>query len=268
MKIWVVTSGFEMLPLFKFLNKYDFEYHIYRDWNYWPYGDKGFDFSFERVQKAISYLNNKVDYIIVPPVYELFLWDNSKILPLFKNYLFEYCLKYSLVGKIWFLWDFSDIEVFQNKFEEISKDYKLTENQKSIKKFNFPFAIWLKEVGLWKYFLTKLWFRDWMVRQTIKHDLRYFKDAAVDTLVPLNWGFIAYEKGIKSKINLNKIRFYWINSVENIFNNIVEDYWLEENNYSIYLYKNWVTDILKEQKKWMWILQRWRKYTIQEVNIN
>jgi len=50
MKIGVVTAGNENLTLFKFLNKFDHQYHIYYDQLNWPYGDNDFDDSKKQIE--------------------------------------------------------------------------------------------------------------------------------------------------------------------------------------------------------------------------
>lgn len=49
MKIGIITSGNENLTLFKFLNKFNHEYFVYYDQNNWPYGDKNFEYSRQKV---------------------------------------------------------------------------------------------------------------------------------------------------------------------------------------------------------------------------
>ncbi|MEI6672958.1 MAG: hypothetical protein WCL02_06625 [bacterium] len=63
----------------------------------------------------------------------------------------------------------------------------LSDNQKAIKKFHFPFVYRVKETSLWKYYLTTLSYSHILINKIIKFDLRYFKDAMVDTLLPLNY---------------------------------------------------------------------------------
>jgi len=263
MKIGIVTSWFENLALFKFLNKYEFDYHIFWDWNNWPYGDKWFDYSLKKVEEWVAFLIDKwVDYVIVSPIYELFL-SNEKILKLFTKYLFDNCFKYSLVWKLWFIWDFSDIQVIQEKIEELSKNYILSENQRKIKKFIFPFSLWNKEVWLWKSFLTKIAFRNFTISKIIKFDLKYFKDAAVDTLIPLNYGYFLFERLIKWKLNQNSIRFHWVDKLEEIFKELVETRKLEGDGiYWVTFYTNWTLDILSNEKKWLWLLQRGKNLEI------
>jgi hypothetical protein len=40
-----------MLPLFKFLNQYDYEFEIYIDWNNYPYGDKDLEHNISNIKK-------------------------------------------------------------------------------------------------------------------------------------------------------------------------------------------------------------------------
>lgn len=215
MRVWIVSSGIEMIPLFKFLNKFDNDYILYIDQNWFPFWEKDTDTAIWLVKKWIEQLESRwVDAIILPPVYELLFPEDSKILPVFKNYLVEQCLRYSLVWKIWFLWDLVDLELIDDLFKSIISSYKLTDNQVNTKIFNKKFPIWKKHVPMRKYYLLQFWNRDRMVRKTIKNDLRYFKDAWVDTIIPLNYWFFAFDKIIRSKLNFKKNRFHWIKSFE------------------------------------------------------
>ncbi len=253
MKIWIITSNFDQLSLFKFLNKYDFEYHILRDWNNWPYWDKDLEYNLHNIQAWIDFLKKKkVDYIILPPIYELYSNDN-KILPLFTTYL-EWALQKSLVGKIWFVWDFADIHVIEKTFFDLAKNYELTSNQQKIEKFHYPFSVRKKETTLWKFYLYKLWFRDHMIRDTIKNDLKYFKDANVDTIIPLNRWYLFFENIIKSKLNLKKQKFHWTKFVQWCFENLV-DLTLQEK-YEVTIYPNGTPDFLLKEKKRLWMLER------------
>jgi hypothetical protein len=56
-----------------------------------------------------------------------------------------------------------------------------------------------------------------MVNKVIKFDLRYFKDAMVDVVVPLNYGYFNYEKTISKFFNFKKIKFHGIEKLEEIF---------------------------------------------------
>jgi len=101
--------------------------------------------------------------------------------------LLEYSFKYSLVGKLGLIGDFADVEVAQKLVKNIEKEYVLADNQKNIKKFHTPFVYRVKETPLWKYYLTSLSYSNILVNKIIKFDLRYFKDAMTDTVIPLNY---------------------------------------------------------------------------------
>ena len=89
--------------------------------------------------------------------------------------------------------------------KELEKKYELTDNQKAMKKFQQPFSYWCKDVRMWKYFLRSLQPRDYLINKVVKFDLRYFKDANVDTVVPLNYAFFAFEKTMKRFFNFNRL---------------------------------------------------------------
>ncbi|UFX83420.1 hypothetical protein [Candidatus Absconditicoccus praedator] len=260
MKIGVIASGVDMLYIFRILQKFDFEYMIYWDWNNGYYSDKGFPYSFEKAKIGIDFLKNKgADKVILPPIYELYSLDDEVVLPLFRDYMLD-VLTYSLVGKIGFLGDISDFEYFDEKFYDLTQNFQLTKNQKNISKFNFPFAIWKKQVVMWKYFLSNLSFRSWMINKLVKYDLRYFKDASVDTIIPLNYGYFAYTRNIKNRLNFNKIRFHGIDKLEKIFSNLVSDY--QQNFYDINVYTNGIFDFVLEDKRWNMMLSRGKKVDI------
>lgn len=274
MKIWIITSWSEMLTLFKFLTKIDHEYVIYYDFFHRPYGDKTFDQSLDCVQKWIEYLTQHgVDAIIVPPVYELALLDskiktlkNWNILPLFKTYILEYCFKYSLVGKLGLFWDFADVEKAQTLVKNLEKEYTLSVNQKNIRKFHFPFTYRTKETPLWKYYLINLSYSNILVNKILKFDLRYFKDAMTDTLIPFNYGYFHYQTTITKFLNFKKIKFHALETLETIFQKLtVNETW--KNKYSVTIAYTWHPDMLQREKRLIWLLQRGKTIEIERKKI-
>jgi len=249
------------LTLFKFLSKYDHDYVVYYDFFHWPYGDKTFEQSLACVEKGIEYLIQQgVDSIIVPPVYELFLMQNSKfkiqkekILPLFSTYVRDYCFKYSLVGKIGLFWDFADVEWAQMLMKNLEKTYVRTSDQKSIKKFHTPFVYWTKETSLWKYYLTHLSYSHILVNKIIKFDLRYFKDAMTDTVIPLNYWYFHYQTTITKFFNFKKIRFHSLEKIEDIFASFK---FSPSKTYSVHIVYTWNNQFLTREKRLMRLLQR------------
>jgi hypothetical protein len=272
MKIGVVTSGADMLTLWKFLHRYDHEYIIHFDDLLRPYGDKPAKLLQAVIADAIKVLRDRgCESIILPPVRELAFRDQKNVLPLFQSYISDYCLQYSLVGKIGLVGDWSDTQIAQPLFESFAQSYVLTDNQKNTKKFQW--ARWVKEVQIWKYFLTTFSYSDPLVNRAIKHDLRYFKDASVDTLIPLNYGYFNYQNTITKFCNYKKCRFHNLQKLEEIFKKIcyrqehepamkntspglLHDSTIHNDGYSIVILYTGQQELLQRQKKIMRLLQR------------
>jgi len=262
-----------MLTLFTFLSKYDHEYVVYYDFLNWPYGDKTFDQSLGYVQKWIEYLNQHgVDMIIVPPIYELYLLHDQlstshykNIFPLFTRYVFDYWFMFSHVGKIGLIGDFADIEKAQQIFADLEKQYILHDRQKNIQKFHFPFAYWVKETPLWKYYLTTLSYSHILVNKLLKFDLRYFKDAMVDTIIPLNYWYFHYQTTIVKFLNFKKIRFHNLWSLAHIFHTVTQNMW--SSSYAVTILYSWHTSILQREKRLIWLLQRGKSIEIERKKI-
>lgn len=272
MKIWIITSGSENLTLFKFLSKYDHEYLIYYDDLLGPYWDKPASLVQAVIADGIALLEKKwVDAIILSPVRELAFRSHSKVLPLFQRYLLEYCFAFSLVGKMGAIGDRSDIQVAQPLLESLAWTYVLSATQKKIKKFQTPFKRRLKETSLWKCFLPALSYSDPLVNRIIKFDLRYFKDAAIDTLIPLNYGYFNYQNTITKFLNFKKIRFHTLEKLENTFQVVTSDSWprhtegrwVTSTNYSVKIFYTGQKDLLERQKKVMWMLERGKEVKVE-----
>lgn len=228
MKIGIVTSGHEMLPLFDVLKKHQHEYHVFRDRAYRPRGDKSFQLVHDRIAAGITQLIAEagVEALILPPVREvqaLQKWlfndvlQNIPVLPLFSTYVREHAFRHSIIGKIGLLCDYADMDLADETIRLLEASYELTDNQRSIKTFHRPFALRKKEVRMRKYFLTTYGKRDRMVRKTIKYDLRYFKDAAVDTLIPMSRWMLFYQTMIKHMVSRKRMRFHGLEAVEASF---------------------------------------------------
>ena len=138
MKIGIISSGRDTLSLFKFLSRYDNEYLVYVDQEYFPYWEKSLNSAIDRIQKAGEFLIKKwAESIIVDPIYELslkYLWKdiNFNVLPLFQKYLIDYGFKYSLVWKIWVLTDFWSLSQVQELLVKEEKWY--TPNSEQMKR--------------------------------------------------------------------------------------------------------------------------------------
>ena len=175
----------------------------------------------------------------------------------------EYCFKYSLVGKLGLFWDFADIEKAQKLVENVAKHYVLDAHQTVIKKFHFPFVYRTKETPLWKYYLTSLSYSHILVNKIIKFDLRYFKDAMVDTLIPLNYWYFHYQTTITKFLNFKKIRFHTLEILDTVFQGLIESQKNQEKkSYSVTIAYTWNNGILLREKRLIWLLQRGKTHEI------
>lgn len=270
MKIGIISSGIDTLALFQFLTRYDNEYVIYCDQTNFPYWEKSLDFALTNIEKAGEFLIQKwAETIIVDPIYELALKYSDKnfwfkILPLFQKYLYKYAFKHSLVGKIWILSDsWSSLKV-QNLLESEEKGYNPTDEQKSIKKFSYPFHYWVKSASSRVANINDLWVHNPYLIHTMKNDLRYFKDAYVDTLLPMHYHYFRMQRAIKSFFNFHKIRFHDLSVVEECFDNLVEK---TDRKYWVNVWINQPSEFLTRNKQLIWLMQRGKnvKVKIEEI---
>ena len=270
MKIGIISSGIDTLALFQFLMRYDNEYLVYCDQTNFPYWEKSLDFVLDNIEKAGEFLVRKwAEIVIVDPVYELALkYSNKKlwfkVLPLFQKYLHEYAFKHSLVGKIWILSDFWSFWKVQELLEKEEKDYKPTDQQKSIKKFSYPFHYWVKSASSRVANTNDLGVHNPYLIRTMKNDLRYFKDAYVDTILPMHYHYFRMQRTIKSFFNFHKIRFHDFSVVEECFNNLIEK---SDWKYGVNVWINQPSEFLTRNKQLMRLMQRWKsaKVEIEEI---
>lgn len=272
MNIGIISSGVETLSLFRFLSRYDNKYLVYCDQIWFPYWEKSLDYVLERIQKAWEFLSEKwADVIIIDPIYELAIKNSNKqlkfeVLPLFQKYLNDFVFKRSLVGKLWILSDFWSISEVQKFFESEERKYQPTDEQKSIRKFVYPFNYRLKTASSWVMNILDLWVHNPFLIRTMKNDLRYFKDANVDTLIPMHYNYFRMQRTIKSFFNFRKTKFHDFAVIENCFKDLTEKN-KSEWGYSVSVWINQNSIFLTRNKQLMRQMQRWNsnKVTIEEI---
>ncbi len=259
MKIGIISSWVETLSIFHFLTRYNNEYLIYCDQIWFPYWEKSLQYVLDRVQEAGDFLVKKwAEVVVVDPVYELALKYSGrqiwfKVLPLFQKYLQDFAFKNSLVGKLWIISDFWSFCEVQKLLEQEEKEYKPTGNQKMNKKFKYPFNYWVKLASSWIMNISDLWVHNPYLIRTMKNDLRYFKDAYVDTILPMHYNYFCMQRSIKSFFNFHKIRFYDFSVVEECFNKLVtESSW----KYWVSVWINQSSNFLFRNKQLIWQMQR------------
>lgn len=262
MKIGVISSWNENIKLFSFLQKYDHEYVFVYDQDFFPYSERKIETVIERITKTIAYLKKQwIEKFILSPLFELLLLKekNKEVLPLFSTYVLQQCFTHSLIGKIWFLWDYNDIEEWQKLLVALAKQYEPTDTQKRIKKFHYPFAYRKKETWIFKHFISYLSTSDFLVNSVLKFDLRYFKDAWVDTVLPFNYCYFHFQKTIKKFFNFKKIKFHWLETLEDVFVSLAKSWPCKK--HSLTIYYSWMKDLLERDKKMMSILIPWGNVT-------
>jgi hypothetical protein len=268
----IISSGTENLNIVKLCQQLSIDYTIVLDSLFWPYQDRENTFLIERTIKIMEYMSTQwATHFILPPTLELSLFHNNStfnILPLFNNYLI-YCLNYSLVGKIWFIWWYSDISQIESLFETMNKKYILTENQNNTKKFKLSKRT--KDTSMRWYFARLFSPRHMMINKVIKTDLRYLKDANVDTIVPLDYSYFNYQKTINSFFNQKKHKFHKRDVLQKIFTNIIHDQkqpLITYNSTLITIYYTWSLHQISENKKWERLLSQGKQQNIEYKKIN
>jgi hypothetical protein len=273
----IITSGTENLNILNLCRQLSIPYTLVIDSLFQPYQDKEEMFLQERAVKIMEYMSTQwATHFIISPSIELSLLKNTKeaasrkpqatIIPLFKNYLIH-CLNHSLVGKIWFVGWYSDISQIESIFETMSKEYILTENQKDTKKFKLSKRT--KDTSMRWYFTRLFSSRDMMINKIIKTDLRYFKDANVDTIIPLDYSYFNHQKTIISFFNQKKHKFHKRDILGNIFENIIEENkkLIVSNPEPIIIYYTGSLHLISENKKWERLISQGKQKTIEYKKI-
>ena len=222
MKIGIISSGNDTLTLFQFLTKYNHQYIIYHDQKHFPFEEKSLETIQNYLEKGIhTLIEQGVETMIIDPIYELLLKEKNlyqdHIMPLYQRYLQNEVFPHSLVGKIGILTDFGSRNKAQNLIAEQAETYTLTSAQKNIKSFHFPFCYRVKVASARTYAIANLGVHNPYIIKTLKNDLRYFKDARVDTILPLHYRYFQMQRTIKATLNYHRIRFFDLSFIENTF---------------------------------------------------
>jgi hypothetical protein len=218
MRVWIVWCWYEVTLIASWLPEVC-TIDCFIDWAIRPATSKSIDDILPRVQQGVKYLHDLwVEYIIVPPYLEhLNIWWDAKIVPFFQTYLTNYVFAQSRVGKLWILgmhwstWEAYIKEIIENA----KKNYQLTDYQKITKIFSSNFPYRNKSCAHWQTHLLYARKRTRIMNRLIKDDLRYFKDCAVDTLIPMDWWVIYREKAIYHRL-WAKMKFHGQQAVREV----------------------------------------------------
>ena len=132
----------------------------------------------------------------------------------------------------------------------MAKTYLLTDKQTNTKNFQKLLSKRTKDVSMRTFFSRFYSNREMMVNKIIKFDLRYFKDANVDTLIPLSYDYFNYQRTIFSFFNPKKQKFHKREIITNIFEKYLIKYPIKQTKQvDIIIYYTGTTHLLNN-KKW------------------
>ena len=271
MKIWILTSSPDNLYLFHFLHEYNFQYSIWYDQEWWHRWDKSPEFVQKRIEQGFDHLIGQwVHKCILPPSWELVFLGIEKyknyVIPLFSDYISQQVLPWSRIGKIGIIGEWSDLQwANQYVFKKLCANYMLHDKQKNIKWFHQPFLYWSKQTPLRKHFLVSLGRKDRMMHNVVKHDLHYFADAWIDTLIPLNYGYFAYDVTIAKFFRTKKCRWHRIEKLASVFANLVRAEL--QDTYTVTIFYTGTLVHLQAEKKRMWLLEKGKNVPLEVMSV-
>ncbi len=224
--IGIITSSTESYNLIKLCHQFWLEYMIFADTKFWPYQDKTDETLKERFELLATQAKKSwCTHFFVSPRIELLFKESTTILPLiplFQSYLAR-AYRWSLIGKIGYFGGYYDVELINTLHKDLAQHHILTDKQKTTKKFLSPLAKRTKDTSMRTFFLRILSGRNMMINKIIKFDLKYFKDADVDTLIPLSRSYFNYQTSISSFFNPKKQKFHKREVVVEVFQELVEE---------------------------------------------
>lgn len=268
--IWIITSWIENINLVKLCQQSDIPFCILADTQWRPYQDKTVSYQETHIQSLLQKAETFwCTHVILPPTNELehfytkeYKLKHITIIPLFTKYI-NYCFWKSLVWKIGYIWWYTHIEYIEKLHSLLSKKHKLTAQQKSTKNFQQSLSKRTKDTSMREYLLRLLSPRQMMINKIIKTDLKYFKDANVDTIIPLSYSYFNFQTTINNFFNPKKQKFHKRNIIEDIFTNIIKEETMTLWHYdTITIYHTWSQHFFTGQKKWERLVSQWNKFSI------
>jgi hypothetical protein len=163
------------------------------------------------------------------------------------------------------LTDFGSCDAVQGLVADFAKAYHPTESQMNIKKFSFPFQYRVKAAKAWSAGIADLGVHNPYLIRTLKNDLRYFKDANVDTLVPMHYHYFRMQRTIKGFFNFHQTRFHDLGVVEECFRKLIEQ--KESSPYGVQVWTNQSPHFLLREKELVWLLERGKRVKMQVERI-
>lgn len=257
MKIGIITSWAD-LQLWEFLTKHDHHYVVYLDTAHMHYEDKPYEMVAQWIQQGKQRCRDQwCTHLILPPLRELTDTDND-IVPLFRTMCHQ-AFTGSLIGKIGLLTPVAGQENVQDMISDLSQHYHIHDKQRNTKHFHYPFVRWTKSVPLRIPLAQSLAKRDYLANKVVKHDLRYMKDAFVDTIIPCSYGFCRFDKTIQRYFNGNKQKYYGLGHVHKAFVSLTDNE--ASHPYHVDVHVTGRQDILAK-KSLLWLMQRGKQHPL------
>ena len=199
-------------------------------------------------------------HLIVPPQfeYELSELDSSEqdnwdtILPLFKEYVVQYALTYSLVWKLWVLGRWTKNDTLQASLTTYTPD---------------AINLWTTDTTQRECMGVTHSNRHHLMRHAVRTSLRPLRDAGVDTLIPTQWWQLYFQRIVTQQTSWKQIRFHGTDALSTILSNLISSLSLAQQNHNhaqsyerIIVYSTDIeTDPLSTQMRLKRILTLWWK---------
>jgi hypothetical protein len=207
MKICVVGWWYDYLPIMQMLNQYNHHYYLVHDAHLWPSSEQSLQRLTERLIVVLDHLMEtyQIDYFVLPPLFEQSVTGKDyPIMSIFFDFLHK-SMQRARIGKVWIITTHHSLETIQSHLTWLLHEYQLTPQQERTRTFHRPCSLWLKECRFIPTFVPLMAKSDWMVRKKIKDALRFFKDAAVDVLIPYSWEVLYYEKVVTHMLSARMV---------------------------------------------------------------
>ncbi len=277
MRIWLLIDTYSSLYCWQRMGQYDHEYIIYRDQLNQNSSQTTLAHHHSIMKAWLDYLVDQwVDYVICPPVIELH-YENQypQILPIFTQYL-KHTLQHSIVGKIWFIGTPGQCESINLHWWDITSNYSpwegghgatdgiLLNKQLNNRHFNPNFPIWTSIDQHLTHRLGDHRPDHYICNSLIKQLLRPLKDAAVDTIIWLDWSYYACD--VSRTHHCRSIKRHRSEIVQQFFSPPMKEGSGEV--YSVSVHHTGTLRELEQNKKLRWLLARGQNTKVQQVKID
>jgi hypothetical protein len=277
MKIGVLIDQLSSWYCWQRMGHHDHDYIIYRDQLNQNSSQTTLAHHHNIMKAWLDYLVDQwVKYIICPPMVELhFQWQYPQIAPIFTQYL-THALQHSIVGKIWFIGTPVQCQSINLHWWDIISNYSpwerengategvLLNKQLNNRHFNPNFPLRTSTDIHLPHRLVDHKPDHYICNSLTKKLLRPLKDAAVDTVIWLDWSYYACD--VSRAHHCRSIKRHHSNVIQQFFSPLVKEGSGEV--YSISIYHTGTLRDLQQNKKLRWMLARGQNHEITQIRID